>query len=112
MSQPKITLYSDSNFFSPYVMSVYVALKEKGVRFELEPVDLAESENQQEAYAELSLTRRVPTLLHENFSLSESSAITEYLDEVLLRLTLLLFIQEISKKELRRVKFKRGCAAI
>ena len=82
MSQPKITLYSDSHFFSPYVMSVYVALKEKGVRFELEPVDLAESENQQEAYAELSLTRRVPTLLHENFSLSESSAITEYLDEV------------------------------
>ncbi|MDN6110760.1 MAG: glutathione S-transferase, partial [Enterobacterales bacterium] len=38
MSQPKITLYSDSHFFSPYVMSVYVALKEKGVRFELEPV--------------------------------------------------------------------------
>lgn len=63
-------------------MSVYVALKEKGLRFELEPVDLAEHENQQEAYAELSLTRRVPTLLHENFSLSESSAITEYLDEV------------------------------
>ncbi|MEG2042522.1 MAG: glutathione S-transferase N-terminal domain-containing protein, partial [Hafnia sp.] len=82
MSHPDITLYSDSHFFSPYVMSVYVALKEKGLRFELEPVDLAEHENQQEAYAELSLTRRVPTLLHENFSLSESSAITEYLDEV------------------------------
>lgn len=112
MSQPKITLYSDSHFFSPYVMSVYVALKEKGVRFELEPVDLAESENQQEAYAELSLTRRVPTLLHENFSLSESSAITEYLDEVFAAPDFASLYPIDTQKELRRVKSKRGCAAI
>jgi glutathione S-transferase len=31
MNQPVITLWSDANFFSPYVMSVYVALAEKGL---------------------------------------------------------------------------------
>ncbi len=29
MNQPVITLWSDANFFSPYVMSVYVALAQK-----------------------------------------------------------------------------------
>lgn len=33
MNQPVITLWSDANFFSPYVMSVYVALAEKGLAF-------------------------------------------------------------------------------
>lgn len=31
MSKPAITLWSDANFFSPYVLSVYVALQEKGL---------------------------------------------------------------------------------
>lgn len=39
MSQPVITLWSDANFFSPYVMSVYVALAEKGLTFSLKTVD-------------------------------------------------------------------------
>ena len=38
MSQPVITLWSDANFFSPYVMSVYVALAEKGLTFSLKPL--------------------------------------------------------------------------
>ncbi|STW80169.1 glutathione S-transferase [Klebsiella michiganensis] len=33
MSQPAITLWSDADFFSPYVMSVYVALQEKSLPF-------------------------------------------------------------------------------
>ncbi|ACY85237.1 glutathione transferase [Edwardsiella piscicida] len=81
MNSSAIVLYSDSRYLSPYVMSVFVALKEKGLRCELVPVDLAEHENRQEAYAEVSLTRRVPTLLLDGFALSESSAICEYLDE-------------------------------
>ena len=52
MSQPVITLWSDANFFSPYVMSVYVAL-----------------------------ARRVPVLEIDGFELSESSAIDEYLGD-------------------------------
>jgi hypothetical protein len=40
MSQPVITLWSDADFFSPYVMSVYVALQEKSLPFSLKTVDL------------------------------------------------------------------------
>ena len=40
MSQPVITLWSDADFFSPYVMSVYVALQEKSLPFTLKTVDL------------------------------------------------------------------------
>lgn len=38
MSQPVITLWSDSQFFSPYVMSVYVALQEKACRLPSKPL--------------------------------------------------------------------------
>jgi glutathione S-transferase len=62
-------------------MSAFVALHEKGLPFEITTVDLAANENHTEGFAGLSLTRRVPTLLHGDFALSESSAITEYLDE-------------------------------
>lgn len=37
MSQPVITLWSDADFFSPYVMSVYVALQEKACLLPLKP---------------------------------------------------------------------------
>lgn len=81
MSYPSIQLWSDSSFFSPYVMSVYVALSEKGIPFSLKRVDLGSREHQQAAYGEVSLTRRVPTLQVDHFMLSESSAITEYLED-------------------------------
>lgn len=63
-------------------MSAFVALHEKGLPFEIATVDLAARENQTTSFAGMSLTRRVPTFLHGDFSLSESSAITEYIDEL------------------------------
>jgi glutathione S-transferase len=81
MSYPAIQLWSDSRFFSPYVMSVYVALSEKGIPFSLKRLNLASQEHHQPAYGEVSLTRRVPTLQVDSFLLSESSAITEYLED-------------------------------
>lgn len=81
MPLPKITLWTDAEFYSPYAMSVYVALREKGLPFTLQPVDLAQQQQQTEAYAALSLTRRVPTLAVDEMRLSESSAIAEYLEE-------------------------------
>lgn len=81
MSEPAITLWSDSNFFSPYVMAVYVALHEKGLPFSLKTVDLDKGENNQNNWRGYSLTRRVPVLEIDGFELSESSAITEYLEE-------------------------------
>ena len=81
MTPTDLRLYVDSQFASPYAMSAFVALHEKGLSFEVVTVDLAAQENHGDGYAAISLTHRVPTLLHDGFSLSESSAIAEYLDE-------------------------------
>jgi glutathione S-transferase len=81
MPSPTLHLYADAQYASPYAMSVFVALQEKALDFDLSTVDLGKSENHQPGFAAKSLTRRVPTLVHDGFSLSESSAITEYLDE-------------------------------
>jgi glutathione S-transferase len=83
MSDRVFQLYVDSNFLSPYTLSAFVALMEKGVPFAIETINLATKENQQSDYASLSLTSRVPALIHHDFQLSESSAIAEYLDELL-----------------------------
>ena len=82
VNDSRLRLYVDAQFTSPYAMSVFVALREKGIEFELSPLDLDAFENQSEDYASLSLTQRVPTLVHGDFALSESSAITEYLEDV------------------------------
>jgi glutathione S-transferase len=77
-----LTLFVDAQYTSPYAMSVFVALTVKQLRFELRTVDLSANAHQGPEFAGLSLTRRVPTLVHGEFALSESSAITEYLDDV------------------------------
>ena len=74
-------LYVDRNFASPYALVAYVSLLEKGLKFDMESLDLANKANQEAAFAKTSITRRVPTLVHDGFTLSESSAICEYLDE-------------------------------
>jgi len=76
-----LLLYVDARFLSPYAMSAFVALAEKSLPFGIETVDLAAGEQRAPAYATLSLTGRVPTLVHAGFALSESSAIAEYVDE-------------------------------
>lgn len=81
MPQQPLHLYTDAQFASPYAMSVFVTLREKRLPFELSTVDLASGPNHATDYAAQSLTQRVPTLIHDDFALSESSAITEYLDE-------------------------------
>lgn len=81
MSQPAITLWSDADYFSPYVMSVYVALAEKGLPFAIKTVNLDRGEHLSPQWQGYTLTRRVPVLEIEGFELSESSAIDEYLEE-------------------------------
>jgi len=63
-------------------MSAFVTLREKRLPFDIKTLNLAAQENNQVRFAAASLTRRVPTLVHNDFSLSESSAISEYLDEL------------------------------
>ena len=82
MPRKDICLYVDARFISPYALSAFVALHEKGLDFELQTVDLSANANLEADYAATSLTRRVPTLIHNQFALSESSAIAEYVHEV------------------------------
>lgn len=79
---PTMRLYVDSQFASPYAMSAFVALRTKGLSFEVAPLDLAAQQNATPDFKATSLTGRVPTLVCAEFSMSESSAIAEYLDEL------------------------------
>jgi glutathione S-transferase len=74
-------LYVDANFASPYALVAFVSLIEKGLEFDIETLDLAAHANHDPNFAKTSITRRIPTLIHDEFALSESSAICEYLDE-------------------------------
>lgn len=81
MDTNSFKLYADSQLISPYVMSAFVSLTEKQLSVTLERVNLAQQENLQPAYTNISLCRRVPCLATGDFHLSESSAISEYLEE-------------------------------
>jgi len=74
-------LYVDHLYTSPYAMSVFVTLREKGLAFDTVTLDLDAAQQHAADFAQLSLTQRVPTLLEGDFALSESSAITEYLEQ-------------------------------
>src|SRR6187402_1530106 len=78
-----ITLFGETHHDSPFVFPAFVALKEKGERFELHPLDLASGVQRSAAYVQSSLTARVPMIERDGFQLSESLDIVEYLDEVL-----------------------------
>ena len=74
-------LYVDSNFVSPYALVAFVSLVEKGLTFDIKPLEIYAKANQEPGFASTSITRRIPTLIHGDFALSESSAISEYIDE-------------------------------
>ena len=75
-------LFVDSKFVSPYALSAFVALRVKGLDFELETIDLTTRQNLTDNFFQTSVTGRVPTLVDGNFSISESSVIAEYLEEL------------------------------
>src|SRR4030081_422068 len=77
-----MAMLADKQFTSPYAMSVFVALTEKQIPFEVRTLDLAIGANYDPEYARTSLTQRVPTLIDGDFALSKSSAFAEYLNDV------------------------------
>ncbi|VVM78434.1 Glutathione S-transferase YfcF [Pseudomonas fluorescens] len=82
MESIKLELYVGADYVSAFAMSAFVALKEKQLSFELVTLDLKARENYQASYRDISLTCKIPTLVHQGFALSESSAIAEYLEEL------------------------------
>ncbi|PTR22709.1 glutathione transferase [Pseudomonas sp. GV085] len=82
MGSTKLKLYLGADYVSAFAMSAFVALKEKQLSFDLVTLDLKSRENYLDSYRDLSLTCKIPVLVHEGFALSESSAIAEYLEEL------------------------------
>jgi glutathione S-transferase len=80
MADP-LVLYGNKDWTSPYVFSAFVVLKEKGLPFRLEVLDMEAGEHQRPPYEASSITGRVPALQHGDLRLAESSAIGEYLEE-------------------------------
>jgi glutathione S-transferase len=72
-------LYVDRYFESPYAMSAFVALEEKGLDYALAEIALERREQDAPDYG--ARTGRIPALVDGDFWLAESSAIAEYLDE-------------------------------
>jgi glutathione S-transferase len=77
----RLVLYVNSMWTSPYVLSCFVGLTEKRLPFEVRTVALDEGAQRSAAYVETSFTARVPALVDGDFSLSESNAIIEYLED-------------------------------
>lgn len=77
-----LCLHSDSQYISPWVLTAYVALTEKQLPFSLRTIDLEQGEQRDADYRTRSLTGKVPVLQHDEFWLSESVAIAEYLAEM------------------------------
>ncbi len=75
----ELTLYVDAGYQSPWALSAFVALEEKGLPYTLAPVSLADRGTFAADY--LARTRRVPALRRGDFWLAESTAIAEYLAE-------------------------------
>jgi glutathione S-transferase len=76
-----LELFGNSRVTSPYVLSVYAALIEKGLPFDLTLLDLEKGEQHRPDFVAHSITNRVPTLRHGQHWISESLAILEYLEE-------------------------------
>ena len=72
-------LYVDRHWESPYAMSAFVALVEKGLAFEAKELALENKEHERADYR--ALTARIPSLVEGDFWLAESSAIAEYLED-------------------------------
>ena len=61
---------------------VRIALNLKGLNFEYKPVNLLKSEQQSAEYLKMNPIGGVPTLIHNGKNIPDSTAIIEYLEEV------------------------------
>ena len=76
-----LTLYSELFWISPYVFTCFVALREKGIAFDVKEISLGDGEHLRPPFCDASLTAKVPALEHDGFWIGESMAIVEYIEE-------------------------------
>jgi maleylacetoacetate isomerase len=75
-----ITLYS--YFRSSTAYRVRIGLHLKGLAFRTVPVNLLKSEQAGESYKQVNPSMGVPTLVHDGYSLTQSLAILNYIDNI------------------------------
>ena len=66
--------------FSSYVRSVCLALREKGVDYSLEEVNILTGAHTEAAHLGRNPFAKVPTFTHDGITIYETSAITRYID--------------------------------
>ena len=67
--------------YSTQVRTIRLCLAEKGIDYELEPVDILRGGNRKPEFLKLQPFGQVPVLVHDGFTLYETSAIARYVDE-------------------------------
>ncbi|HUS30092.1 MAG TPA: glutathione transferase [Kofleriaceae bacterium] len=77
----ELTLYGDAAWESPWVFHAMVALDELKVKYTLEPIRRPIADDLKGELKTKALLPFVPALVHGDFWLTESSAISEYLAE-------------------------------
>src|SRR5581483_7769952 len=77
-----LRLFVDATWMSPYSYTVFTALKEKGIPFDIHEVRYEKGEVADPEFAGRSYTDLIPLLQHGDASFSESLAMLEYLEEV------------------------------
>jgi len=76
-----LALYGDASWESPWAFHVMVALEELKLKYKLEPVRRPIAPQIRDELKAHALIGLVPALVHGDFWLTESSAISEYLAE-------------------------------
>jgi glutathione S-transferase len=74
-----LTFYYGSG--SPYAWRVWLALEHKAVAYELKAISFSAGDLTKPEFLALNPRHKVPTIIDDGFSLYESAAIVEYLDE-------------------------------
>ncbi|MFL6721760.1 MAG: glutathione S-transferase family protein [Sphingomonas sp.] len=75
MQQPLVVIGS---FVSPYVRKVLACMNLKGIRYEVDPITPFHGNDE---FERLSPLRRVPVLIHGDFTISDSTVICAYLED-------------------------------
>jgi glutathione S-transferase len=81
MTQPKLALYAESSWMSPWVFHAMVALEEKGLPYEVEVLSFPLPEARLAEVRERAILGKVPILVDGDAWITESLAISEYLAE-------------------------------